>query len=121
MRRYGHAGHAHRTRASTHTAWVNSGQNGDGVIATVPNSPDVRLFIELSSYGSDLTEAHSALDMAGRFETGHEPLPDAVPFLIGFAVVAYCRTTLHSSVRRASTEHVEIPDELLATHQMVRD
>ena len=100
---------------------MNSGQNGDVVIATVPDSPDARLFIELSSFGSDLTEAHDALDMAVRFKAGDEPLPDAVPFLIGFAVVAYCRTILHSSVRRPLTEHVEIPGEFLEIHQTVRD
>jgi len=34
------------------------------VVVTVADSPDTRLFIELSSCGSDLTEARHALDLA---------------------------------------------------------
>ena len=65
----------------------------------VEDSPDTRLVIELSSYASDLTEAHHALDLAIQGQDPGSPLADASPYLIGFAVVAYCRTISHSNVR----------------------
>src|SRR5690606_7914712 len=39
---------------------------------------------------------------------------------IGFAVVAYCRTILHSNVRQRLTDHVQIPPALLLIHAKVR-
>jgi len=61
------------------------------VTISVGDSPDSRLFIELSSYGSDLAEARQALDLVIRgFEEG-SVLADASQHLVGLAVVAYCR------------------------------
>jgi hypothetical protein len=43
-------------------------EHGEGrrtpLMMTEGDSSDTRLFIELSSYGSDLSEAHHALDLA---------------------------------------------------------
>ena len=90
------------------------------VTIPVGDSPDSRLFIELSSYGSDLAEARHALDLAIRgFEEGSE-LADASRHLVGLAVVAYCRAVLHSNVRGRLTDHVDIPDELIDVHDRVK-
>ena len=91
------------------------------MVVSVADSPDTRLFIELSSHGSDLTEARHALDLAvqGRQDDG-SPLADASAYLIGFAVVAYCRTILHSNVRQPLTAHVDVPAELEGVHEQVR-
>ena len=71
------------------------------VVIPVGNSPESRLFIELSSYGSDLAEARDALDLAIRgVEEGSVPA-QASRYLVGLAVVAYCRTVLLSNVRGA--------------------
>lgn len=40
--------------------------------------------------------------------------------MIGFAVVAYCRTTLHSNVRGRLTDHIDVPAELIEIHDEVR-
>lgn len=90
------------------------------MIVVVEDSPDARLFIELSSHASDLAEARAALDLAIQGEEGDGPLADASAFLIGFAVVAYCRTILHSNVRRVLTEHIDIPADLAALNELVR-
>lgn len=90
------------------------------VTIPVGDSPDSRLFIELSSYGSDLAEARHALDLAILgFEEGSE-LADASRHLVGLAVVAYCRAVLHSNVRGRLTDHVDIPDELIDVHNRVK-
>lgn len=90
------------------------------VAIPVGDSPDSRLFIELSSYGSDLAEARHALDLAIRgIEEGSE-LADASRHLVGLAVVAYCRTVLPSNVRGRLTDHVDIPDELIDVHDRVK-
>ena len=98
----------------------HSDGRGASLVVAVPDSPDTRLFIELSSYGSDLTEASHALDLATRGLEDGSPLADAVAYLIGFAVVAYCRTILPSNVRRPLTEHVRVPTELAQVHEQVR-
>lgn len=86
----------------------------------VGDSPDSRLFVELSSYGSDLAEARHALDQAIRgFEEDSE-LADASRHLVGLAVIAYCRAVLHSNVRGRLTDHVDIPDELADVHARVK-
>jgi hypothetical protein len=90
------------------------------LIVTVRDSPDARLFIELSSYGADLTEARHALDLAVQGKQEGSPLAEAVPHLVGFAVVAYCRTVLHSNVRGRLTDHVTVPEELIVVHDHVR-
>jgi len=88
---------------------------------TVADSVDARLFIELSSYASDLTEARHALELAieGR-GAPDSTLADTSPYLMGFAVVAYCRTFLHSNVRLPLTDHVCVPDALKDVHEHVR-
>lgn len=89
-------------------------------MVAVADSPDARLFIELSSYGSDLTEASHALDLAMQGLEDGSPLADASAYLIGFAVIAYCRTFLPSNVRRPLTEHVRVPTEFAKVHEQVR-
>jgi hypothetical protein len=85
------------------------------LIVAVPDSPDARLFVELSSFGADLSQARRALGLA------MDDTKDEVrEFLLGFAVVAYCRTVLPSNVRGRLTDHVGIPDGLLDVHDQVR-
>lgn len=90
------------------------------LVVTVGDSPDARLFVELSSYGSDLTEAQHALDLAIRGKEEGPPMIDASAYLIGFAVVAYCRAILHSNVRGRLTDHIEVPAELMEIHNQVK-
>lgn len=98
--------------------------DGDGrrnpLMVPVRDSPDARLFIELSSYGADLTEARHALDLAAQSTEEGSPLADARAYLVGFAVVAYCRTILHSNVRGLLTDHVTVPSGLIAVHDQMR-
>lgn len=89
-------------------------------MVTVRDSADARLFIELSSYGSDLTEARHALELAVQGKEEGSPLAEAMPYLVGFAVVAYCRTILHSNVRGRLTDHVTVPAEFIVVHDQVR-
>lgn len=89
-------------------------------VVTVTDSSDARLFIELSSYGSDLTEARDALDLVTQVNEKGSPLANAHAYLIGFAVVAYCRTILHSNVRERLTDHIEVPAELIEIHNQVK-
>jgi hypothetical protein len=81
---------------------------------SVPDSPDARLFVELSSFGADLSQARHALSLAA------EGGDDVREFLLGFAVVAYCRTVLPSNVRGRLTDYISIPDGLLDVHDQVR-
>ncbi|TFD27737.1 hypothetical protein [Cryobacterium lyxosi] len=84
----------------------------------IPDSADARLFVELSSYGADLSEARHALALASE---GNEdsPLRDAAAYLIGFAALAYCRTFFASNVRKPLTDHISIPDELQDLHRLI--
>lgn len=93
---------------------------GSPVIVMLENSLDARLLVELSSHAADLVEAHNALDLGVRSREDGSELADAGVYLIGFAVVAYCCTILHSNVRRRLTDHIAIPLELVATHETVR-
>lgn len=90
------------------------------LMVPVADSPDTRLFIELSSYGADLTEALHALDLAVQSREDGPPLADASTYLIGYAVVAYCRATSQSDVRPPLTHHVDIPAEFRSLHEKVR-
>ncbi|TFD27710.1 hypothetical protein [Cryobacterium lyxosi] len=84
----------------------------------IPDSPDARLFVELSSYGVDLSEARHALELAS--EGGEDsPLRDAAAYLIGFAALAYCRTFFDSKVRKPLTKHIVIPAEFQDLHRLV--
>lgn len=82
--------------------------------------PDSRLLIELSSYGSDLAEARHALDLAIRGAQEGSALADAARHLVGLAVVAYCRTVMHSNVRGRLIDHIAVPDEFMDVHERVR-
>ncbi|TFD65153.1 hypothetical protein [Cryobacterium ruanii] len=84
----------------------------------IPDSADVRLFAELLSYGTDLSEARYALDLAS---DGIEdsPLRDAAVYLVGFAALAYCRTFFTSNVRKSTTDHISIPVELEDLHRLI--
>ncbi len=86
------------------------------------DSPDARLLAELSSFAADLVEAHHALELGvrSRDEGSELSLLMHCVYLIGFEVVAYCRTFLDSNVRRRLTDHIAIPRELVATHETVR-
>jgi len=99
-------------------------EHGDGrrtpLMVTVGDSSDTRLFIELSSYGSDLSEPLHALDLAIQGNEKDSPLADARAYLIGFAVVAYCRTILPSNVRGRLTDHIDVPSELIEIHDQLK-
>lgn len=95
---------------------VHTDESSTPLTVILPDSPDARLFIELSSYGSDLAEARHALDLAVHGQQAGSASADAAPYLVGFAVVAYCRTVLHSNVRPRLTDHVDIPVELIDVH-----
>ncbi|GCD88517.1 hypothetical protein [Nocardioides sp. LS1] len=98
-------------------------EHSDGqppVVVPVGDSPDSRLFIELSSYGADLAEAERALDLAVRGLEKGSALAEATAHLVGFAVVAYCRTVMPSNVRGRLTDHVDVPSEFAAVHAHVK-
>lgn len=90
------------------------------VVIPVGDSPESRLFIELSSYGSDLAEARDALDLAIRGLEAGSVLADASRHLVGSAVIAYCRTVMHSNVRGRLTDHVAVAEELVDVHEHVK-
>jgi hypothetical protein len=90
------------------------------VVVPVGDSPESRLFIELSSIGADLAEARHAIDLAARSLEESSALDEARQHLVGLAVIAYCRTVLHSSVRRRLTDFVAVPDGLANVHDQVR-
>ncbi len=90
------------------------------VVVPVGDSPESRLLIELSSYGSDLVEARNALNLAIEGFDKESVLADASLHLVGLAVIAYCRTILHSNVRGRLTDHVAVPEELGDIHDQVR-
>jgi hypothetical protein len=86
----------------------------------VDDSDDARLFIELSSHAADLVEARDALELALRsMPDPDSPLRDAERSLVANAAMAYCRTFFPSKVRRPVTVFVEIPQALVATHELV--
>lgn len=88
------------------------------VVVAVPDSADARLFVELSSYGADLTEARQTLELAIKGAEGNL-LRDEAPYLSGFAALAYCRTYFPSKVRKPLTDHVAIPENLLDAHMLI--
>lgn len=98
---------------------VNSSEGPIFNVVRVPDSADARLFVELSSYGADLAEARHALDLAIKSRGEGSQLEEAAPYLIAFAVVAYCRTYFPSNVRKSLTDHIHIPDDLADIHRLV--
>ena len=99
---------------------VRGDESSTPLIVVLADSPDARLFIELASYGSDLAEARHALDLAIHGQDAGSTTADAAPYLVGFAVVAYCRTVLYSNVRPRLTDHIDVPAELIEVHDQVR-
>ena len=102
-----------------HTREMNEGEARRPLIVAVDDSPDARLFIELSSHAADLTEASEALDWA-LHPAQDGPLANVKPYLIGFAVVAYCRCFLHSNVRTPLGDHIDIPPGMIDTHESIK-
>lgn len=98
---------------------MNEGEARRPLIVAVDDSPDARLFIELSSHAADLTEASDALDWALR-PAQDDPLANVKPYLIGFAVVSYCRCFLHSCVRTPLGDHIDIPPGMIGTHESIK-
>ena len=90
------------------------------VVVSIGDSPESRLFIELSSYGADLAEARNALDLAIQGLEEGTILAHASQHLVGLAVIAYCRTVLHSNVRGRLTDHIAVPEELVGVHDQVK-
>lgn len=86
----------------------------------VDDSEDARLFIELSSHAADLVEARDALGEALRSMSDPDsPLRNAERSLVANAAMAYCRSSFPSKVRRPVTDFIEIPQALIATHELV--
>ena len=86
----------------------------------LPDTPDSRLFVELSSYAADLAEAHHALTLAVRSLADGSTLAEATQHLVGLAAIAYCRTALDSSVRRRLTDQIQLPAEFAGVHDRIR-
>jgi hypothetical protein len=89
------------------------------LIVAVDDSPDARLFIELSSHAADLTEARDALGWVLQAEQD-DPLAGVKRHLIGAAVVSYCRCFLHSKVRTPLGDYIDVPPGLSRTHETIR-
>jgi hypothetical protein len=85
------------------------------LVVAVPDSPDARVFVEMSSFGADLSQASHALGLA--MDATDD---DVREFLLGYAVVAYCRTVMPSNVRGPLTDYISIPDGLRDVHDQVR-
>lgn len=87
----------------------------------LPDSPDARRFVELSSYSADLNEAYAAVDLALRGFAEGELLMDAHAHLVGYAAVAYCRVFLPSKVRRSLDSREFVPAEFTELHELITD
>lgn len=88
-------------------------------LVVLPNSPDTRLLVELTSHANDLSEAAHSLGKA--MDSGEGS--DVWEPLTSHAVTAYIRPFIHSNVRTRLDQMPEfpgIPTELLATHDMIR-
>jgi hypothetical protein len=86
----------------------------------LPDTPDSRLFVEMSSHASDLVEARHALDLAVHSLDADSLLAEATQHLVGLAAIAYCRTALHSKVRGRLTDRIQLPDRLVDTHDQIK-
>ena len=88
-------------------------------IAVLPDTPDSRLLVELTSHASDLSEASHTLVSAFEAGEGSELwLP-----LTSHAVTAYIRPFIHSNVRTRLDEMLEIraiPPALKTLHDVIR-
>ncbi|MET1082846.1 MAG: hypothetical protein ABWY12_07310 [Burkholderiales bacterium] len=84
-------------------------------LALLPDSPDSRALVELSSHLNDLSDAEHALSAALEV-ADDDPL---WPVLTGYATTAYMRAFLPSQVRRRLLELVQIPPEHLSLHETI--
>jgi hypothetical protein len=88
-------------------------------IAVLPDMPDTRLLVELTSHASDLSEASHTL--ASAIATG-ESSPLWLP-LTSHAVTAYVRPFIHSNVRRRLDEMPSVPavpSSMRRLHDVIR-
>lgn len=94
-------------------------QASQSQLVVLPDSPDTRLLVELTSHANDLSEAAHSLGKA--LDSGEGS--DVWEPLTSHAVTAYIRPFIHSNAR-ARLDHMAefpgIPAELLATHDMIR-
>lgn len=84
-------------------------------LGVLPDSPDARRLVELSSHLNDLSDADHALSTALQLAED-DPL---WPALTGYAATAYMRAFLHSQVRRPLPEIIGIPAERVALHDTI--
>lgn len=86
----------------------------------LPDSPDARRFIELSSHADDLSDARAALELALRgLRDREEALIDAAAHLTGYAAVAYCRVFFRSTVRESLATEQYVPTEFREIHDLI--
>lgn len=93
--------------------------NSRPAVAVLPDIPDTRLLVELTSHAGDLSEASHALSCA--FAAGEDSelwMP-----LTSHAVTAYVRPFIRSNVR-SRLDHMpavpSIPEDLRPVHEVVR-
>ena len=86
-------------------------------LAVLPDSPDARRLVELSSHLNDLSDADHALSAPLQLAED-DPLWSA---LTGYAATAYMRAFLPSQVRRRLLEIVRIPAERVALHDTIHE
>lgn len=88
-------------------------------LVVLPDSPDTRLLVDLTSHANDLSEAAHSLGIALDCGEGSELWEP----LTSHAVTAYIRPFILSNVRNRLDEMPEflgIPPELTATHELIR-
>lgn len=114
-----------RTGAPTDGAGVQADKPRDGTtpslpkLVVLPDTPDTRLLVDLTSHANDLSEAAHSLGIALESGEGSELWEP----LTSHAVTAYIRPFILSNVR-VRLDHMPefpgIPPELVATHEMIR-
>ena len=86
--------------------------------AVLPDMPDTRLLVELTSHASDLSEAsHSLAHAIAAGESSPLWLP-----LTSHAVTAYIRPFIHSKVRRRLDEMLDVaavPSSMKPLHEVI--
>lgn len=88
-------------------------------LVVLPDSPDTRLLVDLTSHANDLSEAGHSLETALSSGEGTELWEP----LTSHAVTAYIRPFIISNVRDRLDEMSEfpgIPRELMAIHELIR-
>lgn len=113
-----HEGAAPHGSTSAHKASKGS-NTPQPKLVVLPDSPDTRLLVELTSHANDLSEAAHALGRALDSGEGSEVWEP----LTSHAVTAYIRPFIHSNVRTRLDEMLEfpgIPSDHLPTHTVIR-